>query len=307
LSDVGRASRRASCSSARQPGLLSPATGRDCLTHPQPRATARSLPRVQGGLYGLDDPGNAVNQPGWARSFEVGWQTALAPATGTLAPADVNARRYAFTGTIGAAAFQFGGGGGISRVFPQPSYQQGITDKAVDGSDPSLTGTDGRAVPDISALADPSTGFLVGQTQAFTSGTYYDEYRIGGTSLAAPLMAGMAAVANQKAGQDLGFLNPRIYAAYTQAGGTIYDVDEADLNSPAEYGTTPQLFRVNFVDSESAAGGRSYSLRTLESPNQSLQSVRGYDTATGVGTPKNSTFLTALGTVTPVPYTPSKK
>ena len=62
------------------------------------------------------------------------------------------------------------------------------------------------------------------------------------------------------------------------------------------------MFRVNFVNSES--GERSYSLRALESPNQSLQSVRGYDTATGVGTPRDGSFWRALATVTPVPYTP---
>ena len=274
---------------------------------PSGRAAA-SLPSTSsaanGGLYGIDDPANPVNQPGWQRGFEVGWQTEQANATGTLSPASLTAKTYTFTGSLGAGAFTSGGGGGISRVFGQPSYQKGITDGVRDGSDPSLTGTQGRAVPDISALADPNTGFLVGQTQAFTTGTYYDEYRIGGTSLAAPLMAGMAAVANQKAGRDLGFLNPRIYAAYGQAKATLYDVDEADLSSPLEYGSTPSVFRVNYTDSESAAGGRTYSLRTLESPNQSLQSVKGYDTATGVGTPKDDSFLEALSTVSPVPYTP---
>ena len=272
----------------------------------RPAALPRTSSAAGGGLYGIDDPANAVNQPGWQRSFEVGWQTEQAAATGTLSPATTTAKQYTFAGSLGAGVFTSGGGGGISRVFAQPSYQRGITDRAVDGSDPSLTGTQGRAVPDISALADPNTGLLVGQTQAFTDGTYYDEYRIGGTSLAAPLVAGMAAVANQHAGRDLGFLNPRIYAAYTQAPSTLYDVDEADLVSPDEYGSTPSVFRVNYADSESAAGGRTYSLRTLESPNQSLQSVSGYDTATGVGSPKDSSFLRALATVDPVPYTPQR-
>ncbi|MBT0565458.1 protease pro-enzyme activation domain-containing protein [Williamsia sp. CHRR-6] len=268
---------------------------------------------AKGGPYGIDDPANPVNQPGWTRAFEVGWQTGRVSATGTLTPlpADTSvpaATTYTFTGSIDSAPAVFGGGGGggISTVFPQPSYQKGITDSAKDGTS-GAPGTSGRSLPDIAALADPNTGLLVGQTQKFTDGTYYDEYRIGGTSLAAPLMAGMAAVANQKAGKDLGFLNPRIYAAYRQASSTIYDVDEADLNSAAEFGSTPAVFRVNFTDSESATGGRGYSVRLLESPLQSLQSVRGYDTATGVGSPKDSTFLTALGTVTPLSYTPDPK
>jgi len=53
-------------------------------------------------------------------------------------------------------------------------------------------------VPDISALADPNTGLLVGQTQTFSNGTYYDEYRIGGTSVAAPLTAGLASLTKSR-------------------------------------------------------------------------------------------------------------
>ncbi|MGJ0120615.1 S53 family peptidase [Williamsia sp. MIQD14] len=279
----------------------------------RPAAASASSSTAGGGIYGIDDPANPVNQPGWTRAFEVGWQTGFTSATGTLAPLPTGATpptsaRYTFTGSLDPAGptFSGGGGGGISTVFPQPSYQKGITDGARDGSS-GATGTTGRALPDISALADPNTGFLVGQTQKFTDGSYYDEYRIGGTSLAAPLMAGMAAVANQKAGRDLGFLNPRIYAAYQQKTASLYDVDEADLTSAAEYGSTPSVFRVNFTDGESAVGGRQYSLRTLELPTQSLQSTRGYDTATGVGSPRDSSFLSVLGTVTPLPYTPDRK
>ena len=44
----------------------------------------------------------------------------------------------------------------------------------------------GRAVPDVAVAADPNTGLLVGQTQTFPDGVQYGEYRIGGTSLAAP-------------------------------------------------------------------------------------------------------------------------
>jgi subtilase family serine protease len=44
---------------------------------------------------------------------------------------------------------------------------------------------------------DPTTGMLVGETQTFPDGVYYDEYRIGGTSLAAPLFAGMTALSFQ--------------------------------------------------------------------------------------------------------------
>jgi hypothetical protein len=40
----------------------------------------------------------------------------------------------------------------------------------------------------------------------------------------------------------------------------------------------------------------SFSLRTLESPAQTLHSTKGFDTATGVGTPNGQLFFTAITT-----------
>ncbi|HWU46972.1 MAG TPA: S53 family peptidase [Humibacter sp.] len=237
------------------------------------------------GYAAIDDPSSALNRPGWKRSFEVGWQTGLDPISAT-ATDRLSAPPYQLDGTLAAplpGEFFGGGGGGVSRVFAEPGYQ-----KAAIGSAP------GRMVPDISALADPNTGLLVGQTQAFSDGTYYDEYRIGGTSVAAPLTAGMAAVADQLAGAPLGFANPRIYRAYAAGGSAFYDVDQADLFGTTTSSPLPAVVRVNYVNNENAAGGLSYSLRTQEEPNQTLHSVRGYDTATGVGTPNGSSFFNAM-------------
>jgi subtilase family serine protease len=88
----------------------------------------------------------------------------------------------------------YGAGGGVSRIFPEPSYQKDFGLK--------LTG---RGVPDVAALGDPQTGFIVGQTQRFPDGSYYDEYRIGGTSLSSPIFAGLMALADQKAGKGARF------------------------------------------------------------------------------------------------------
>jgi len=235
----------------------------------------------------IDNPASPLNQPGWKRSFEVGWQTGRDTITGSLTPTTPDATQYALTGSLDAAlpgGFFGGGGGGVSTVFAEPSYQtQHI------GAYP------GRAVPDISALADPNTGFLVGQTQQFSNGTYYDEYRIGGTSVAAPLTAGIAAVANQIAGHPLGFLNPRIYAAYTTDSATAYyDVDQKDRFGTTTNDPLPSVIRVNYANSEDATAGLKLSLRTQEEPNQTLHSVAGYDTATGVGTPNGIGFFTAI-------------
>lgn len=237
------------------------------------------------GYGAIDDPASPLNTAGWKRSFEVDWQTGLDPVTTT--PADhLSGAPYELDGTLTAplpGAFYGGGGGGVSRLFAEPSYQSAAVGSAA-----------GRLVPDISALADPNTGLLVGQTQSFSNGTYYDEYRIGGTSVAAPLTAGIAAVADQVAGAPLGFLNPRIYAAYRAGGSAFYDVDQADLFGTTVQSPLPSVLRVNYVDSESAAGGLSYSLRTEEEPNQTLHSTKGYDTATGVGTPNGPAFFAGI-------------
>jgi subtilase family serine protease len=247
----------------------------------------------------VTDSSSAItNAANWTREFEVGWQTSLDNITTStgIVPTTNDSLTYTLNGTLPAlpGTYTSGAGGGVSRVFALPSYQKaaGIT-------------TSGRAVPDIAALADPNTGFLVGQTQQFPEGNHYDEYRIGGTSLAAPLMAGMAADANEKAGSPLGFLNPRIYGVYNKGAGSsltgaapLYDVDQNDAFCGGDGCTTadplPAVLRVNYADNLSAANGRTYSIRTQETPLTTLHTVRDYDQSTGVGTPQGTPFLLAL-------------
>lgn len=227
----------------------------------------------------------------WTRGFEVGWQTGLASVSSQkgIQPTTNGSPTYKLNGTLASlpGAFNGGAGGGVSRVFPRPAYQTaaGIT-------------TSGRAVPDISALADPNTGFLVGQTQQFPDGAYYDEYRLGGTSLAAPLMAGIAAVLNQQNGTPLGFLNPLIYGSYTHGSGAYYDVDQNDQFCGGDGCTVkdplPAVVRVNYADNISEASGRTYSVRTQETPQTTLHTVRGYDTGSGVGTPNGNAFVAGI-------------
>jgi subtilase family serine protease len=83
--------------------------------------------------------------------------------------------------------YLYGSGGGTSRLFAEPGYQQGVVPSQI----ANRWGSPGRAVPDIAAVGDPNTGMLIGQTQQFSTGPQYDEYRIGGTSLSSPLMAGI--------------------------------------------------------------------------------------------------------------------
>ena len=94
-------------------------------------------------------------------------------------------------------------GGGISKVFKEPDYQQ----NNLPGSDQSLL-NDHRGIPDIAYNADPNTSILIYLSFISPAGFY----RIGGTSEGSPQWAGIIADADQVAGHALGFLNPALYA-----------------------------------------------------------------------------------------------
>ncbi|HEX3790762.1 MAG TPA: S53 family peptidase [Pseudonocardiaceae bacterium] len=178
------------------------------------------------------------------------------------------------------AGYLYGSGGGTSVLFPEPFYQKGVVPTAL--ARENQTGKNlGRVVPDISMLADPNTGFLVGQTQTFPDGVYYDQYRIGGTSLASPLMAGEMAVADQLDGFHHGFINPALYlfTAHTPAITDITGVGTAGV------------VRVDFVDGVDNAQGTVTSIRTFNDPDLTIHTTKGYDNTTGLGTPNGLLFL----------------
>ncbi|QNE46779.1 peptidase S53 [Glaciihabitans sp. INWT7] len=88
-------------------------------------------------------------------------------------------------------------GGGVSDVFALPSWQKGA------GVPASSRGTAGRGVPDVAAVADPTTGYEVlvdGEKKVY-----------GGTSAVAPLWAALVARLAQAAGSPFGLLHPRLY------------------------------------------------------------------------------------------------
>ncbi|MGH8303925.1 MAG: S53 family peptidase, partial [Steroidobacteraceae bacterium] len=92
------------------------------------------------------------------------------------------------------------GGGGVSGFFALPAWQHGLDVTDAEGNPSRLAR---RGVPDVSADADPQTGYdvLVDGTNAV----------IGGTSAVAPLWAGLIARINASAGRAAGFVNPALY------------------------------------------------------------------------------------------------
>jgi autotransporter-associated beta strand protein len=133
---------------------------------------------------------------------------------------------------------QGGSGGGISQFFGQPSYQSGVVTQS----------STNRTVPDVSIDGDPSTGV-----------SYYDSYDngastpwdvVGGTSLSAPMWAGIIAVANQG----------RLINGFTT------------LDGPST--TLPKIYALPATDFHDVITG-----------NNGYAAGPGYDLVTGLGSP----------------------
>ncbi|MGH4036053.1 S53 family peptidase [Actinomycetota bacterium Odt1-20B] len=142
-------------------------------------------------------------------------------------------------------------GGGPSMIFSRPGYQ-------ASGTAARAASNGHRAVPDISLTASPQAGMTV----PFTDRDGTDWNSVGGTSLSAPLFAGMVALAAQQKGDSLGNVNPKLYAlAATPEDG-------------AKAGITDITSGVNGQDGYPAG--------------------LGYDMATGLGTVDASKLVPAL-------------
>ncbi len=248
-----------------------------------------------------------VGQSDNNRVFELGW------ATRKLTLQNANSKNPSWTSD---GPYLYGSGGGTSRLFTQPDYQAGIVPSSM--ADGDLSGGRPQAmrvVPDVSALADPTTGMLVGQTQWFPKGTYdntngsyvdpqctggacYGEYRIGGTSLASPLYAGMFALAEQRAhaaGYELGFANPLLYTLGTAPDGSAPQFDIWPKTSDDPQGA----IRVDFANGVSAPTDTpksyAYSVRTFDDEEGlTIHVEKGYDDITGLGSPNGSSWINAV-------------
>lgn len=114
-------------------------------------------------------------------------------------------------------------GGGVSRRFAVPAYQNsGIF--ITNNPDGTATGASGRAIPDISAHADPS--YTIYAYDANNNDPNAG-YLFGGTSMAAPLVAGMIASLNSVVGGSVGAPQTLLY---NRADRYIRDVTVGNSN-----------------------------------------------------------------------------
>jgi subtilase family serine protease len=138
-------------------------------------------------------------------------------------------------------------GGGFSQFYQTPAYQKLLPAKMLQQFNNQ------RGIPDVSAVADPTTGlpvYLDGQWSL-----------AGGTSASTPVWAAIEAIANQMAGHPLGFINPGLYKLGTSATyqRDFHDITEGNNNN-------------------------------LQASVNGYQAAVGWDPVTGLGTP-NAEYL----------------
>jgi subtilase family serine protease len=233
---------------------------------------------------------------GNARIGEPGWSTAKSTLCSPILELSLSGCSASALGTWlppAPGAFLYGSGGGTSYEYPEPSYQLGVVPAALAQRNTAVTGIANRVEPDISMDGDPTTGMLVGETQTFPDGTYYDQYRIGGTSLSSPLFAGVLADAIQAAGGPLGFVNPALYKldASRKASAAFSDIVPAGKQA---------LVRVDYNNEVDGKEGTKTSVRVLgyQGPEAfcdrqghcteqetALSTAPGFDSMTGIGSP----------------------
>jgi Pro-kumamolisin, activation domain/Bacterial Ig-like domain (group 3) len=187
------------------------------------------------------------------------------------------------------------GGGGVSSLWPKPTWQTGVTGIPADAH---------RDVPDVSMAASPDhDGYLYctqvqtqGSGAAFVSSCQTTSFRLsdgnqsdsnqlvavaGGTSFAAPTFAGLLSIIEQKlaTGGGLGNINPTLYALAANAttyASAFHDVTTGNNQVPCTSSSTNCPSGSNQVIGYAAAAG--------------------YDLATGLGSVDGNNLASAFAT-----------
>ncbi len=186
--------------------------------------------------------------------------------------------------TGGGSGNVAGSGGGVSANWPMPAYQLDSSPGLGVIQADSSTGCGGqycREVPDVSADADPNTGYVMYANGGHRGGGWEV---LGGTSAAAPLWAAFATLANASAdcaGTTLGFVNPVLYEL-AGAGTATYSADFHDITS-----TQASPF-------SGIAGNDVFAGTNTLNPKGLYPVLDGYDMATGLGTPIVNTLGSSL-------------
>jgi hypothetical protein len=140
-----------------------------------------------------------------------------------------------------------GGGGGVSLYEAEPAYQTGVQS------------TGHRTTPDVSFVADPTTGAWIADTYNLSASNPWQV--VGGTSLSAPAFAALFAIVNQ--------------------GRVTSGLATLNTTSPLE--AQQALYSLPTSDYHDVTNG-----------NNGYAAGAGYDLATGLGTPVANLLVPGL-------------
>lgn len=174
------------------------------------------------------------------------------------------------TGTYYTESSWSGTSGGFSQVELEPAYQDAAQNSGM------------RTSPDVAYDADPDTGVAVYDSVAYEGSVGWQV--VGGTSAGAPQWAALVAIADQGrvaagkatldgASQTL----PALYSLYESPGGPTYADYTSDFN--------------DIIDQGGGGGHYHWRFGGFGSANPA---TTGYDTSTGLGTPKAGALVSAL-------------
>jgi subtilase family serine protease len=228
-----------------------------------------------------DNPGTNPNPGTPARGIETVWNVNNLCSDQAAAADNDDQGGFFWCGETGA------GSGGSSQYWGRPFYQRGpgvnsptttYSGEAVADGETACTlakaGTPCREVPDISANADPYTGYAEYCTG--NASTPYSDcatfsggepapgwFGIGGTSLSSPLWSALIADRDSFNGQRSGNINPLLYSWFNTDPGKYFN----DITGNGK-------------------------LQQAATNNGLFPTTPGYDEATGIGTPKFAAIIT---------------
>jgi len=177
------------------------------------------------------------------------------------------------------------GGGGISTIFSIPQFQSGLdssVQKLVNGY---------RAIPDLSLNAAINGGVqvymgFIAPTLGVPAPTWQS---FGGTSCASPETAGLIALAGEEASKELnkpvgiGSLNPILYSLNDQDYNDIV-AETFGADNQVTIDNNALYYSASVLSAEGSAH-----VPPVAVPG--FQTTKGYDLATGLGTPRALNFV----------------
>jgi hypothetical protein len=181
-----------------------------------------------------------------------------------------NDSNYVLNGQAGTAGGA--GGGGVASDFSlsgADDFQAGFTGAGYTNACDAKAGSVCRQVPDLSTLSDWRSGF---PQIAYASGSTMEVYTDGGTSWSAPTMSAITALADAstgcKADGTVGFEDPKLYQLASDKASYGNDFSDITVGN-------------NDYTTSGYTGGL-------------YPSTKGYDLASGLGSPKAATLIPAL-------------